>query len=372
MTPSGSFERNTVLRRYWYAVATEDDIRDGPVARTLLGERIVVFRARDGEPVALPDSCPHRNSPLSPGTAAGGRITCPYHGWTFDSDGTCVLVPSAQEGARIPPTAHLRPYRAAGRYGLVWVALDEPADGIPACTFDGDPGYRRITGPMSVWSASATRIVDNFLDISHIPWVHQGTFGSTARRDVPLFQLRDVGDGFHGYCFEVTAANLGVAATTTRQPGEVIRRTMTVGYRLPFAIRTTIRYDDGLEHNLYLLTTPIDDVTSYLSFVVWRKDDFTAPAEEVIALDLAIAAEDKAMLERIPGPLPLDSAGTVSVQSDRASVAWRRQLAALLDGSPPGFGARSTDLEAIDGIAPLPVGPHPATVDARGAPSGRR
>ena len=56
------------------------------------------------------------------------------------------------------------------------------------------------------------------------------------------------------------------------------------------------------------------------------------PAEEVIAFDRAIGAEDKRMLERVPGVLPLDQHGTVSVQSDRPSVEWRRRLSTALQG----------------------------------------
>ncbi|MDZ7733251.1 MAG: hypothetical protein U5R31_09135 [Acidimicrobiia bacterium] len=65
----------------------------------------------------------------------------------------------------------------------------------------------------------------------------------------------------------------------------------------------------------------------------WRNDDFSVPAEEVLALDYAIAAEDKSMLEQIDGPLPLDNIGVVSVQSDRPSVEWKRQLNAFLEGA---------------------------------------
>ena len=79
-----------------------------------------------------------------------------------------------------------------------------------------------------------------------------------------------------------------------------------------------------------LLTTPMDDVTWYFTFVVWRNDDFSVPADEVVAFDRRIGLEDKAMLERIPGVLPLDVAATASVQADRPSLAWRRQFAALL------------------------------------------
>ncbi len=74
---------------------------------------------------------------------------------------------------------------------------------------------------------------------------------------------------------------------------------MTTGFNLPFTVRSTIRYETGLDHLILLCSTPIDDVTSYFTFVIWRNDDFSVPAEEVIAFDRAIGAEDKAMLERV-------------------------------------------------------------------------
>ena len=81
---------------------------------------------------------------------------------------------------------------------------------------------------------------------------------------------------------------------------------------------------------ILLLSAPIDDVTTYFTFVVWRNDDFAVPAEEVIRFDLAIGAEDKRMLEIVPGLLPLDRTSLVNVQADRCSVEWRRRLIALL------------------------------------------
>ena len=91
-------------------------------------------------------------------------------------------------------------------------------------------------------------------------------------------------------------------------------------------------------HILLLLSTPVDDVTSLFTFVVWRNDDFTVPADEVLRFDKAIGAEDRRMLERVPGVLPLDATALVSVQADKASVEWRRQLAGLLAaaGEPDG------------------------------------
>jgi hypothetical protein len=74
-------------------------------------------------------------------------------------------------------------------------------------------------------------------------------------------------------------------------------------------------------------------VTSYFTFVVWRNDDFSVPADEVIAFDRRIGLEDKTMLERIPGVLSRDVTATASVPADRPSLAWRCQFAALLQGT---------------------------------------
>ena len=105
---------------------------------------------------------------------------------------------------------------------------------------------------------------------------------------------------------------------------------MTTGFHLPLSVRSTIEYESGLQHILLLCSTPVDDVSSLFTFVVWRNDDHSTDPEEIIAFDRAIGAEDKAMLERVPGVLPLGRTDLVSVQSDKPSVEWRRRFAALL------------------------------------------
>ena len=76
----------------------------------------------------------------------------------------------------------------------------------------------------------------------------------------------------------------------------------------------------------------MDAESSYFTFVVWRNDDFNVPAEEVIAFDRAIGEEDRVMLERLDGEMPLDRTVLVSVQADKASVEWRRRFAELVRG----------------------------------------
>jgi phenylpropionate dioxygenase-like ring-hydroxylating dioxygenase large terminal subunit len=325
------FVEAPVLRGYWYVVAESDDIVGAPHAVRLLGDDVVIWRGPDGALVAAPDRCPHREAPLSLGLVDDGCLVCCYHGWTFGAGGRCVRVPSAPEGVPVPPKSHLQPLHVIERYGLVWLCLGEPAAGIPEMAAEHDPTYRRINSGVDIWRTSASRMTDNFMDISHFPYVHVGTFGIPDNQLVPKISMEQLDDDFFGYRYEAEVGN-EAGATSSGLAAKVITRQMSTGFSLPFTVRSTIHYETGLDHLILLCTTPIDDVSSYFTFVIWRNDDFSVPAEEVIAFDRAIGAEDKAMLERVPGVLPLDQTATVSVQADKPSVEWRRQLAALISG----------------------------------------
>ncbi len=323
--------RSPALRDHWYPVAEVADVDPGPLKVTLLGDDHVLWRAPDGTLVAAPDRCPHREAPLSAGRVDEGRLVCPYHGWAFADEGRCVDVPSSGEGATIPPAAHLPCTRLTERYGLVWISPGDPAGDVPGVPHDDDPAFRRINTGVDVWRTAATRMVDNFLDISHFPWVHTGTFGDGLDPTVPKIDLQQLDDDFYGYAYEVDVNNPEEANVISGSEEEVLHRWMTTGYALPLIVRSTIRYADGLEHILLLCSTPLDAVTSYFTFVVWRNDDHSVDREETIAFDRAIGAEDKAMLERVPGSLPLGQTDLVSVQSDKPSVEWRRRFLALIE-----------------------------------------
>ncbi len=321
---------NASLRDHWYAVASDREVTNGVVGRRLLGANLVLYKDPAGNIIAAPDRGPHRQAPLSAGRVTDGVLVCCYHGWSFGADGVCVSIPSADPDFPIPKNGHLSCYRTQLRYGLVWVCLGDPANDMPEITQDIDATFRRINNPVDVWNVSATRMTDNFLDIAHFPWVHRGTFGNRQRTLVPKIDLIDLPGGFHGYEYEIVAENPPSANLISGQVEGAVSRTMTTGFHLPFTVRSTIRYESGLEHIILLLTTPIDDVTAYFTFVVWRNDDFSVSAEEVIQFDRMIGEEDKAMLEKIPGVLPLEHGALATTQSDKPSTAWRLKFQALL------------------------------------------
>lgn len=48
------------------------------------GEKIAVFRTRDGSVYAVQAACPHKGGPLADGLVGGSTLICPLHGWKFN------------------------------------------------------------------------------------------------------------------------------------------------------------------------------------------------------------------------------------------------------------------------------------------------
>jgi phenylpropionate dioxygenase-like ring-hydroxylating dioxygenase large terminal subunit len=126
----------TGFRDYWYPVAFSRDLGSKPLARTLCGESIALFRD-GGRVYALHDRCPHRGIPLSRGRKEfPGTISCMYHAWTYAlDDGQLVAV--ITDGPDSPicgkATVAVKTYPAEERAGLIWVYLgSEPAPPVEA------------------------------------------------------------------------------------------------------------------------------------------------------------------------------------------------------------------------------------------------
>lgn len=172
----------TLLRNVWYVAAWDHEVEpERPFARTLLGERVVLFRNGQGEVQALLDRCPHRFAPLSMGKVVGDCIRCPYHGLEFRGDGACRRNPHGD--GTVPRNARVRSYPVVERHSLVWIWMGEAAKADPARipNFRSmDPDTRWVGKDYLLARADYQLETDNILDLSHIEFLHPGTLGSDA------------------------------------------------------------------------------------------------------------------------------------------------------------------------------------------------
>lgn len=319
----------------WFVVTTPDTVGSEPVGVTVRNNDYVIWRGPAGELLAAPDRCTHRQARLSLGTVEAGCLTCPYHGWSFGSAGRCVDVPSSGAGAAVPPAAHLATVEVEERYGLVWLCPGEPTHPIPHLAVDANRAFTRLNTPVQTWACSATRMIDNMLDVAHFPYTHAGTFGLEQEAEVPRFSLTDLDDTFHGYEYSVTINNEGDVAAMSGGGGDVIQLDMSTGFALPFSVRSTMSYDNGIDQTLFMTATPISAERAYYTFVLWRNDDVTESGQDIVDFELAVTAEDREMLERLRGELPLEHGALVDVASDRASLEWRRRYRDLVTSDEP-------------------------------------
>ncbi|HLI23240.1 MAG TPA: Rieske 2Fe-2S domain-containing protein, partial [Stellaceae bacterium] len=106
------------LRNFWYVAAYAREVGAAPLARTILGEPVLLYRAESGAAVALEDRCCHRNLPLSMGAREGDAIRCGYHGLKFDAQGRCIEIPGQKE---IPPDTRVKSYPLVEKFNFVWL-----------------------------------------------------------------------------------------------------------------------------------------------------------------------------------------------------------------------------------------------------------
>ncbi|MEH3047304.1 aromatic ring-hydroxylating dioxygenase subunit alpha [Sphingomonas adhaesiva] len=177
----------TWINNRWYVAAWDSEVDRAPIARTICGEPIVLYRKLDRTAVALRDACPHRLLPLSMGYKEGDSLRCRYHGLLIGPDGAAQEMPIKAEA--VPKGICVQRYPIVERHRFVWVWIGDPALADPATvpdfwpcsapgwTFDG--GYNHIACDFRL-------VIDNLMDLSHETYVHQGSIGQIEITETPI------------------------------------------------------------------------------------------------------------------------------------------------------------------------------------------
>jgi vanillate O-demethylase monooxygenase subunit len=168
-----------------------------PLARTIIGEPIALFRTSKGKPVAFEDRCPHRRMPLSLGRITDDdRLICAYHGLTFDEAGTCVSVPGQSTTYGIS----VRTFPVKERWGCVWVWLGDAQSADLTAIFDcswlDQPGVR-LTKLYRHAKANYLLLNDNLADLLHVAYLHLPSGGGNEFMGAAQSELKIDGTGYH-------------------------------------------------------------------------------------------------------------------------------------------------------------------------------
>jgi vanillate O-demethylase monooxygenase subunit len=168
------------IRNAWYVAAHSSELKDKPLARTVLGTSIVLYRKRDAFPAALRNACGHRLAPLSLGRVVEDTLQCAYHGAMFDETGRCIAFPGERE---IPKRCAVTSYPLIERYGFLWVWPGRPGlaneSSVPKIfSRSDDPAWTSMDGQFISFQAHYSLVLDNLFDSTHAQFVHPTTLGA--------------------------------------------------------------------------------------------------------------------------------------------------------------------------------------------------
>ena len=320
---------DAILLNHWHPVAPSDELGKAPLGVSLLDERIVVWRAKE-EVAAFRDLCVHRGTALSLGWIEEGNLVCAYHGWTYSPDGGCVRIPSLMPGRAIPAKARATAvFTAQERYGLVWVCLAEPRASIPEIPELEDPNYHTFFHSAEAWETSAARMIENFIDTSHFPYVHPDI---NATRDDPVIPDFKVKHNGLELSFETkfTAPSGG----TFRGPNALSSYSaFTEGRRqyrvvLPFVAQAIRPMAEGRRQLVSIIASPIS--AKRMRYYTFSSRNFALdqPDDAFRELIQTIFAQDRIIVEsQRPEELPLDLSEELHLKGpDAGTLQYRRML----------------------------------------------
>ena len=162
------------LRNLWYPIAPGWQVGENPLGVTRLGERIVVWRDREGAVHALEDRCPHRGARLSLGWNLGDRLACWYHGVEVDANGTVRDVPAVESCPLAGRTAVRRyPCREIRGAIFAWFgdALHEHPAELELPEQLADDRYATMLC-VATWRCNYRYAIDNVMDPMHGTYLH--------------------------------------------------------------------------------------------------------------------------------------------------------------------------------------------------------
>ncbi len=173
-----------LLRQYWQPVAVLDEFDprfDAAMAHRplkavrALGQDFILFRDEKGAWGLIDRDCPHRGVDLAFGRYEGDGVRCPFHGWKFAADGTCLETPGEPAGSTLCQRVRQRSYPITVRAGILWAwlgAQDQEPPAFPAydCFLAPDSHSFAFKG---LWHGNWLQCTEVGIDPVHASFLHR-------------------------------------------------------------------------------------------------------------------------------------------------------------------------------------------------------
>lgn len=312
---------DSILLNDWHPVIRSLDLKQGVVAsRRLLGEDLVLWRHND-QVIASLDICPHRGARLSLGRVKNNCLVCSYHGLKFNDKGECIEIP-AHPNLVPAKRACLRTYLVQEQYGLVWVSLGKPTQKIPTFWEWNQPNYRPVfCGPYH-FQSSGFRVIENFLDVAHFPFVHAELLGDQIHPTLDDYEVEVEAD-----C--ITMNNVNVWQPNPDGTGQA--GLVAYNYRVLRPLTAYFSKDTPSGClSIFFTVTPVKEEECFAWMWMTMNHDNDIPEAQQQAFQDQIVAQDLPIVEsQRPKRLPLDLQAEYHLPCDKGAIAYRKWLKQL-------------------------------------------
>ncbi|MCJ7695765.1 MAG: aromatic ring-hydroxylating dioxygenase subunit alpha [Anaerolineaceae bacterium] len=169
-----------MIRNQWYVILDSKEVKPGkPVGVTRLGEKLAIWRDSEGNLSCFGDQCPHMHASLSEGKINGDLLVCPFHGFQYDDSGQCAYLPAIGKNGTPPKFLKAKVYPTFESNGFIWIYWGEPSNDLkPPKFFDALMNEKfQYTSFKDHWNTHYSRMLENQLDVCHLPFVHHNTIG---------------------------------------------------------------------------------------------------------------------------------------------------------------------------------------------------
>lgn len=319
-----------MIRDQWYVVLASSQVGARPVGVKRLGEHLVFWRDGNGKVRCAVDRCPHRGVALSRGRVVDGHLQCPFHGFQFDASGRCVLIPANGRGGVIPSAMRATSYPTHEAHGFIWIYWGEGDPPEAPAFFDNIDDTFFYSMAIDAWDAHYTRVIENQLDVVHLPFIHARTIGRGHRTlvDGPVVEWRD-DRTLYVYVF-----NRVDDGTPPRKPSELSPKDAG-SVHLEFIMPNLWQNYVSDKVRIVAAFVPVDEERTLLYLRFYQKFLPVPLVGQLVArlampFNLYIAHEDRRVVVTQQPKASGLKIGEVLIQADLPIIEYRRKREALL------------------------------------------
>ncbi len=219
------------------------------------------------------------------------------------------------------------PLPVTSRFGYVWTSYGSPPDELFALPEFYETDRHNVWAGCIGVATSAPRAVENFLDMGHFPYVHNGYLGIEPHTEVKDYEVDQSIDGAE---IIATGCEFFQPLGALNAEGGML---MGYEYRVPHPycaiLYKSSPVDESRRDAIAIFCQPVDEVNTRAHMLLCLLDDENDD-RLLKRFQLLIFGQDKPILEnQRPRRLPLEPRAETPIRSDKTSIAYRHWLAGM-------------------------------------------